>query len=111
MIVNNAYAQISPSFWDPDTDQPYAWVGVGPVNVTGEYCNNIPEWAKSPYSKTSYYSSLAYAYEYSGDSIFLFRASQMLGGGDLLTLLQDQGEYQLELSAGMLAMLQAEAGL
>ena len=111
MIVNNAYAQISPGFWDPNTDQPYAWVGVGPVGVAGEYCNDIPDWAKSTYSKTSYYSSLAYAYEYSGDSIFLFRASQMLGGGDLLTLLQDQGEYQLELSAGMLAMLQAEAGL
>ncbi|HIF42099.1 MAG TPA: hypothetical protein EYQ74_13530 [Planctomycetes bacterium] len=107
MIVNNAYAQISPGFWDPDTDQPYGYVGVGPVGIAREYCNDIPDWAKSTYSKTSYYSSLAYAYEYSGDSIFLFRASQMLGGGDLLTLLQDQGEYQLELSAGMLAVLQA----
>jgi hypothetical protein len=107
MIVNNAYAQISPGFWDPATDQPYAWVGVGPVGMDREYCNDIPDWAKSTYSKTSYYSSLAYAYEYSGDSIFLYRASQMLGGGDLLSLLQDQGEYQLELSAGMLAILQA----
>jgi len=107
MIVNNAYAQISTAFWDQETDQPYAWVGVGPVDAVGEYCSDIPDWAKSTYSKTSYYSSLAYAYEYSGDSIFLFRASQMLGGGDLLSLLEDQGEYQLELSAGMLAVLQA----
>ncbi len=107
MIVKNAYAQISPGFWDPETDQPYGYVGVGPVGMARDYCNDIPDWARSTYSKTSYYSSLAYAYEYSGDSIFLFRASQMLGGGDLLTLLQEQGEYQLELSAGMLAMLQA----
>jgi hypothetical protein len=107
MILNNAYAQISTGFWDPVANQPYAWVGVGLVGTAGEFCNEIPEWAKSPYTKPSYYSSLAYAYEYSGDSIFLFRAAQMLGGGDLLTLLREQGEYQLELSAGMLAVLQA----
>ncbi len=110
MIVGNAYAQVSTGFWDNDNDQPYAYVGVGEVGQLGEYCHNIPEWAQSSYSKQSYYSSLAYAYEYTQDPLFLFRAAQMLGGGNLLSLLQAQGEYQLELSAGMLAMLQELPG-
>ncbi len=106
MIVNNAYAQILPGFWDTAAGQPYSWIGVGDVGAVGDYCDNIPDWARASYHSSDYMSSLAYAYEYSGDSVFLAKAAEMLGGGDLQTLIESKGENQLELTAGMLALLQ-----
>ena len=107
MIAGNAEALISPGFWNDSWGCPHYYVGVGLVNQQGEFCNDIPSWAKSSYGETlAYYSSFAYAYELTGNEEFLFRASQMLGGGDLLSRLLEKGTKNIKNEAALLALLQ-----
>lgn len=107
VIAGNAEALISPGFWNDSWGCPHYYVGVGLVNQQGEFCNDIPSWAKSSYGETlAYYSSFAYAYELTGNEEFLFRASQMLGGGDLLSRLLEKGTKNIKNEAALLALLQ-----
>jgi len=52
------------------------------------------------------WSSLAYAYELTGDPLFLQRAEQMLGGSEMLPALMGQGLWNLENRAALLALAQ-----
>jgi len=52
------------------------------------------------------WSSLAYAYELTGDPLYLQRAEQMLGGSEMLPALVGQGLWNLENRAALLALAQ-----
>jgi len=107
-IVGNAQAQISKGFWNEALGMPWCYVGVGPVDQQGEFCHDIPGWANCGYGEDgSYYSSFAYAYETSGNQEFLFRAAQMLGGGNLEQRLKEKGLSNIAHHAALLALLQA----
>ncbi len=52
------------------------------------------------------WSSLAYGYEQTGDPLFLQRAAEMVGGGDLLQALQAQGLWAVENKTALIALAQ-----
>ena len=56
------------------------------------------------------WSSLAYAYELTGNALYLQRAEEMLGGDELLPGLVSQGLWNLENRAALLALAQRLAG-
>lgn len=107
-IVGNARALTQPPFFNEEAGLPYSYIGVGPVDVSlGEHCFNIPQDGLGPYfTNQKYYASLAYAYEETGDQIFLFRAAQMLGGGNLENRLLEAGMENIETWAALLATVQ-----
>lgn len=107
LVVGSARALISPGFWDESAGKPWQYVGVGPADQKGDFCNAIPGWAKAPYLESGhYFCSFAYAYELTGDEEFLFRAAQMLNTGSLLAYLQAKGLDGVELTAALLALVQ-----
>jgi hypothetical protein len=110
VLVGNAYAQVSPPYWNEAAGQPWSYVGIGPSDASeGEFCVELPDDANSGYTTNQkYYGSLAYAYEQTGDELFLFRAAEMLGGGDLLSRLEGQGLKNIETFAALLARVQQQ---
>jgi len=108
LLVRHAYGQMSPPFWNEEFSRPWFYMGVGEVDGgQGEFCTDVPGEAFGDYTcNIWFYSSLAYAYEETGDEMFLYRAAEMLGGGDLLSLLEAQGTYNLQTTAALIALLQ-----
>ncbi|HRV81506.1 MAG TPA: hypothetical protein P5218_08730, partial [Planctomycetota bacterium] len=102
VLVGSVRASMSGRFFSETEGAPFFNNAVGPADIElGNFCENAPEGTTSPYlNRTEYYSSLAYAYELTGDSFFLFRASQMLGGGDVLArLVEGQGHNLINTAA------------
>ncbi|MFT4647552.1 MAG: hypothetical protein ACI9X4_000765 [Glaciecola sp.] len=108
ILVDSVRCSMTGRFWNETEAAPYFNNAVGPADVNGgNFCWDAPSGTSSPYvNRTEYYSSLAYAYELSGDSFFLFRASQILGGGDALSRLQEGQGANLVNTAGLVALLQ-----
>ncbi len=80
---------------------------MGPVNEVGDWCDDIPQWARAESTDgVGYASSFATAFELSGDPEFLLRAAQMLGGGDLLGTLEARGLDGIETTAALMALAQ-----
>lgn len=109
-LVGNARALCTPPYWDEESGRPWNFFGVGPVDpAEGEFCFDLPADAFGSYTTDQkYYASLAYAYEESGEEFFLFRAAQMLGGGDLQTLLEEEGTQNLVTFSPLLASVQEQ---
>ena len=57
-------------------------------------------------SAEPFQAEIATAFELSGDTEFLLRAAQMLGGGDLLGTLEARGLDGIETTAALLALAQ-----
>ncbi|MDF1839670.1 MAG: hypothetical protein P1V35_17525, partial [Planctomycetota bacterium] len=112
ILVDSVRCSMTGRFWNEQEAAPYFNNAVGPHDVNGgNFCWNAPGGTTSPYvNRTEYYSSLAYAYQLSGDTFFLFRASQMLGGGDALSRLQEGQGANLVNTAGLVALLQDMEG-
>ena len=62
------------------------------------------------FDSVTYYSSLAYGYQLSGNPEFLNKATQLAGGGSLLYALEAMGLDNLQNMAAMLALMQGHAG-
>jgi hypothetical protein len=112
ILVDSVRCSMTGRFWNEQEAAPYFNNAVGPVNVNdGNFCWDAPSGTTSPYvNRTEYYSSLAYAYQISGDSFFLFRAAQMLGGGDALSRLREGQGANLVNTAGLVALLEEMHG-
>jgi hypothetical protein len=110
VLVGNARALCTPPFWDEESGRPWNFLGVGPVDpAEGEFCFDLPADAFGPYTTNSrYFASLAYAYEETGDDLFLFRAAQMLGGGVLESRLEELGTSNLVTFSALLATVQEQ---
>ncbi len=113
ILVDSVMCSMTGRFWNEQEAAPYFNNAVGLTNITsGNFCWNAPSGTSSPYvNRTEYYSSLAYAYEISGDDFFLFRAAQMLGGGNALTRLNESQGSNIRNTAALLALLQALEGM
>lgn len=111
VIVGNAQAQASAPYFDDAAGMPYSYLGVTPSDPNEpDFCFNIPNEALPQYyTGVEYLSSFAYAYEETGDDLFLFRAAQMSGGGDLRTRLEQRGLNKLGQFSALLATVQLDA--
>ena len=112
IMVDSVRCSMSGRFWNEQEAAPYFNNAVGPYDINaGNFCWDAPPGTTSPYvNRTEYYSSLAYAYQQSGDTFFLHRAAQMLGGGDALARLQEGQGANLVNTAGLVALLQELQG-
>ncbi len=115
VLEDSFYAQISDMAWGATESAPWAITAVGPKD------NGPPMWcsfAQMPSDGTSTWndsyqnwSSFAYAYELTGDPIFLVYAQLQAGGGPLLGTLQGDGLVNIQNKAALLALGQKMAGI
>jgi hypothetical protein len=110
VILNHAYAFIGDMAWK-DGYGPWRYTGIGPLDV------NLPIWCTADempadavtandYEKYLNFSSLAYAYELTGDPVFLSKAREELFTGNLLQALQSEGIENIENRSALLALCQ-----
>ena len=113
IMLRSAEANTSAPYWDEQAHAPWNFMAVGPYsNDEPLYCGNVPDEARSPnHDRFQYWSSLAYAYEISGNEMFLFRAAEMSGGGDLLNQLIGSGTGNLGNRAALIALIQEIRGI
>jgi len=108
------YAFISDMAWFPGEHAPWSQTAVGPLDTWAPvYCHwsQIPLDGHSTYYETfQNWSSFAYAYELTNDTEFLLKATEEIGGGDLLTELQAQGLHNVENRASLIALMQRLEG-
>jgi hypothetical protein len=108
ILLASATCTITPPFWDPAANKPRFRMGVGPWDgAEGEFCFNVPSDAFTEHHDSlNPLPMMAWASMLSGDELFQGRASQMLGGGNLRTLLEAQGTQDLAQWAPLLALTQ-----
>ena len=97
-----------PHFWNEQLGAPWFYAATGPADLNqGDFCGNAPLDLHSLYvNTTECYSSFAYAYQIDPDPIYLFRATQMLGGGNLWNQLSSNGTQNLQNTAALVALCQ-----
>ncbi len=108
VLAESTRAMIGPMAWDSSIRGPWNYLAVGPKDKNqGVYCGGIPSGAGGAGAdKFQIWSSFAYGYELTGDSQFLDRAAEALGGGDLHTLVHASYLDNLENKAALLALVQ-----
>ena len=111
-IVTGAYSTIHPPFWNPVAKAQYQRIAVRPRFIDQpEFCLNIPEngYEEDPFfDRTTAMPTWAYAFEATGDGIFLQRATETLGGtGNLIMELENLGTHLIYEVAPLLTLLQA----
>ncbi|MCK6446938.1 MAG: hypothetical protein L6Q99_11140 [Planctomycetes bacterium] len=107
VLAKQVYGEIGPISWSNSQKGPYATIAVAPLSGA-PYCDTTP--ANSPDAdKFQSWNSLAYAYEVTGDPLFLQRAAEMSGASStpgLLNAQQAMGWTNHENRAGLLALAQ-----
>ena len=111
-VTAGAYSTINAPFWNQQADAQYRVIAVRPRFLhLPEFCADIPEngYQESPYfDKTTAMAAWAYAYEATGDGIFLQRAMEALGhSGNALMELEKLGTHLLYETAPLLSLLQS----
>lgn len=110
MLLRSVSASIEPPFWSESFQAP--WVicpsGSSDLDYFPDLCFNVPDGSQSPdVDVTTYWSSLAYAYELSEDPVFLHKAAQMTASGDLIAdFLGDQPGIDIESRSAFMALLE-----
>lgn len=107
-ITASMYANVSPLIWRDEHNGPVSYIGLGPYDNTQPlFCENIPNGAEGSGADHHYiWTPFAYAYELTGDDVFLSRAIQMHGGGSLSNALHSDGMNNIHNKAALLAMMQ-----
>jgi hypothetical protein len=111
VLVDSLYGFISDMAWSSGNG-PWRYTGVGPIDVTLPiWCSGaqMPGDAVTPNDYETYqdWSSFAYAYEITGDPIFLERAHVQYGStGILLNRLMNSGTDNIENRSALLALMQ-----
>jgi len=113
IMVRSARGNTRAPYWSETEHAPYNFMAVGPYDHDAPlYCGDVPNGAHSPnFDRSQYWSSLAYAYEISGDELFLFRAAEMAGGGDLFNQMAGSGLSNLGNMAALIALIQEDRGI
>ncbi len=105
-LEDSAYGMVGPMAWHNGWHGPASYLAVAPLDFgQAPYCGSTPGQANGP-DTYQIWATFAYAYELTGDSVFLNRAAEVLGGGDLLTQLEAGGYNALENRAALLALAQ-----
>lgn len=107
VLVRSFRAMVSAESWSPGEVGPWTFVAVAPLDESlPPWCGFLPEDGQSAEHDTFQTAcSLGYAYELTGDDVFLQKAAEMFGA-DPLTSLLDDGDENLENRAALLAILQ-----
>lgn len=109
VLHDSYYGMISPMAWDPSNTAPYSHLAVAPLELGAvPFCTpgDVPPDGLDGYlDGFQIWSSLAYAYELTANPVFLTMAEK-LTGGDLLNVLQAQGDDNLGNRAALLALAQ-----
>lgn len=98
--------------WSDADHAPWSKLAVGDADFTHTpFCGSPPpDGTADGGDGWQCWSSLAYAYELTGNALYLQRAEEMLGGDELLPGLVSQGLWNLENRAALLALAQRLAG-
>lgn len=116
VLVGSLYAFISPMAFQENAG-PWRYTGIGPLDVSRPiWCSadEMPADAVTAGDFETYqdWSSFAYAYEITGDPVFLEKALEQVSfASDLYTYLRDRGTDNLENRAALIALLQHENGI
>jgi hypothetical protein len=113
VLVDSLYAFVSPMAWKSGDPAPAAQTAVGPLDPTkGAWCSasKMPSGGWFGLDTYQNWSSFAYAYELTGDALFLTKATQESGGGILLANLEQAGTGNLQNRAALIALAQRLAG-
>jgi len=107
-------AFISDMAWWPGENAPWTHTAVGPRQIDLPiWCSyaELPSNGYTPAYETYLdWSSFAYGFEETGSVQFLNKAGQQMGGGDLLTGLENAGLASLQTGAALLALMQRRNG-
>jgi len=102
-------AMISPLVWDHTLGGPWAMIAVGPIDQNQPpYCTYWPP--DGNYGIADHYqiwSSFAYAYEITHNGVYLDRAAEALGGGNLAAALQAGGIENIQNKSALIALVQS----
>ena len=81
VLVDAAYAMIGFPGWNGEAKAPHSYIACGPLNTALPlYCNLLPAGGiGGGVDKHQSWSTLAYGYQLTGDTLFLLRAMQMNG--------------------------------
>ena len=105
-LENSAYAMVGPMAWHNNWHGPASYLAVAPLNGSlPPYCGSSPGQTNGP-DTYQIWATFAFAYEMTGDQVFINRAAEALGGGDLRTLLESDGYNALENRAALMALAQ-----
>lgn len=98
--------------WSTVHHAPWSKLAVGDNDFAhGPFCGTPPpDGVTDGGDGWQCWSSLAYAYELTGNSLYLNRAMEMLNGAPMLPGLQSQGLWNLENRAALLALAQQLGG-
>jgi hypothetical protein len=116
VLSDSFYALIGPISWSPSQKAPWQMTAVGPTDPSKPlYCtlSQLPGDGYTPGAFETFqnWSDFAYAYELTGDDVFLDYAWQQIGSPpDLLTKLEQDGLNNIENRTALLAILQHENG-
>ncbi len=110
ILHDSYYGMISGLSWDPAENGPWSHLAVGLESTPlTPYClpGDLPPDGQDGYTDGyQIWSSLAYAYEMTGNPLFLTGLQRLLGTSDVLGGLQAVGESNIHNRAGALAMAQ-----
>ncbi len=113
VLADSLYAFVSSMAWPSGQSAPASLTAVGPLDPTlGVWCSfsKMPSGGWTGLENYQNWSSFAYAYEITGDSFFLTKATQESGGGVLLSNLEQDGTNNLPNRAALLALAQRLSG-
>ncbi len=107
-LVASVRSTISDRFWSEENGAPWFYAATGPADQSlGDFCAFEQTDLHGSYTNTTaYYSSFAYAYDVDPDPEFLFRAAQMMGGGNLWNGLNSNSLNNLNNTAALVALCQ-----
>ena len=108
VLKESTKAMIGPMAWSTNHNAPWFYLAVTPLDLTqAPFCGSVPPGgAGNGPDKYQNWSSFAYGYQLTNDPMFLQRAAEQQGGGNLLTGLQASGLTNLGNKAALLATMQ-----
>ena len=114
VLVDNYYGFIGPTAWSPGATGPREQYAVAPTdNLSQPYCNEGQQPDDGiTYGSNKYqtWSTLGFAYDLTGDPIFLQKAQEMIGG-ELWPSLAADGISNIENRTALLSVAQELEGL
>ncbi len=109
ILRDNYYGFIAPTAWNSELNGPVEQYAVSaPDNLATPYCNLTQQPADGQFPGVNTYQTwctLAYAYQLTGDPIFLQRADEMIGGELLMGVMND-GIDNIQNRAALLSLMQ-----
>ena len=108
VLAGSFHSMVSHMAWSDALHGPFMKAAVGPLNENlPAWCGYLPGDGYVPYiDNYQEWSSLAYAYELTGNPIYLSKAANMAWNGDLLMAMQSAGLNNIQNKAALLALVQ-----